>query len=152
MATEVERKFLVEGNSWRQYAHSQAEIAQGYLTSQPDHTVRVRIMGESAYLTIKGRSQGLSRPEFEYEIPVSQAREILQLCPTSVQKTRYFLTLAPGQWTVDVFAGANYGLVLLEIEDEDESRLSALVDLPAWVGKEVSRDAAYTNAVLAKNV
>lgn len=153
MGVEVERKFLVSGAGWRDLVARSAPIRQGYLLAEPQKVVRVRQFGQRAFLTIKGKQTGLARPEFEYVIPPTDAPGLLRMCSGVVEKVRYDLSIPAALWTVDVFEGANAGLVVLEIEDEPgQDRVSALTraDLPAWVGEEVSEDFAYTNAALSK--
>lgn len=153
MGVEVERKFLVTGEGWRQLVSGSAAIRQGYLLADPGKVVRVRLFGERGFLTIKGGQSGLARAEFEYPIPSADAVELLQMCTGLVQKMRYDLAVPGALWTVDVFEGANAGLTVLEIEDEPgQKSVSALSDaeLPAWVGREVSEDFRYTNAALCQ--
>ncbi len=146
MPSEIERKFLVANNSWRDGSPG-TMIAQGYLSQEPDRTVRVRIGGEKAWLTIKGRSEGISRAEFEYAIPLEDARELLAMClPSVIEKTRHEVSHAGHLWEVDVFHGANEGLVIAEVELADES---ISPELPPWVGAEVSAEACYFNSCLA---
>ena len=146
MANEIERKFLVADDSWRDGAPG-VRISQGYLSQDPERTVRVRIAGENAWLTIKGRTVGIRRAEFEYVVPVADARELLGLClPAVIDKTRHRIEHGGHVWEIDVFHGENDGLVLAEVELADES---VEPDLPAWAGAEVSADARYFNACLA---
>lgn len=146
MATEIERKFLVKGDAW-QAGSGGVRIAQGYLTRDPGRTVRVRIAGEQAWLTIKGRTEGISRAEFEYEIPAADARELLGLClPSVIDKTRHRISHGGHVWEVDVFHGENAGLVVAEVELANEA---VSPELPPWVGEEVSADARYYNSCLA---
>ena len=146
MATEIERKFLVVGEAWRADATG-TDLRQGYLCRDPQRTVRVRIAGPRAWLTIKGATTGISRQEFEYEIPVAEALELLALSvDPPIEKTRYLIEHAGRTWELDEFRGANEGLLLAEIELESES---ATVDLPPWVGADVSDDPRYFNAVLS---
>jgi adenylate cyclase len=146
MAAEIERKFLTIDDSWRDGSHG-IRISQGYLSQDPDRTVRVRIAGENAWLTIKGRTEGIRRAEFEYEIPVDDARDLLELClPSVIDKTRYRMTYGGHLWEVDDFHGENTGLVVAEVELAYES---VPVDLPSWVGAEVSADPRYFNSALA---
>ncbi len=149
MSTEIERKFLVNGEGWRQGAMGQS-YRQGYLATGTAVTVRVRVAGERGYLTLKGLHAGLSRAEFEYEIPLADAEQILAaLCVQPViEKTRYRIAHAGRIWEVDEFAGANAPLVLAEVELEDETQP---VSAPDWVGQEVSADVRYTNAYLAQH-
>jgi adenylate cyclase len=148
MGVEIERKYLVAGDSWRSQVVSATRIVQGYL-ARGDVTVRARIRGERAYLTIKGRSQGIARSEFEYEIPVPDAEAMLTELAEGpvVEKTRHLIDVGGHTWELDVFAGANEGLVMAEIElaDADEQ-----FDLPQWAGEEVSDDPRYYNVNLAR--
>ena len=148
MGIEIERKFLVEGDGWKAAAGDGLACRQGYLVADPEKTIRVRIIGEQAFLTIKGATSGITRSEFEYEIPVADAAELLKLCGDAVvEKTRYFVKHTGMLWELDVFSGTNEGLVMAEIELESEMQL---FELPDWVGKEVSDDPHYYNASLAQ--
>lgn len=148
MGIEIERKFLVEGDAWRSIDGTGVSCRQGYLDSGRGTTVRVRIMGTHAYLTIKGATSGITRSEFEYEIPVPDAESMLELCRDSiVEKKRYFIDHGGMTWELDVFSGANAGLIMAEIELESESQSFAL---PSWVGAEVSADPRYRNGQLAR--
>lgn len=148
MGVEIERKYLVEGDSWRGQIVSATRIVQGYL-ARGDVTVRARIRGDRAYLTVKGRSQGIARSEFEYDIPVPDAEAMLTELADGpvVEKTRHLIDVGGHTWELDVFAGANEGLVMAEIElaDADEQ-----FDLPQWAGAEVSDDPRYYNVNLAR--
>jgi len=147
MPIETERKFLVTGTDWKKGAPSK-NFSQGYLSQDPERSVRVRIAGDKAFLTIKGMSQGISRQEFEYPIPEGDARKLLSLClPAIISKTRYFVQIHGRCWEVDEFHGDNQGLVIAEIELDNESDQ---VELPSWVGKEVSDDRRYYNVSLAQ--
>jgi adenylate cyclase len=146
MPLEIERKFLVTDDSWRDGAPG-TRISQGYLSQDPDRTVRVRIGGERAWLTIKGRTCGMTRAEFEYEIPVAEARELLALClPVVIDKTRFRVSFGGHLWEIDVFHGGNDGLIIAEVELVAEAISPAL---PPWVGDEVSAEARYFNSCLA---
>ncbi len=148
MGIEIERKFLVGGNGWKAAAGEGVRCKQGYLDSGQGTTVRVRIIGEQAFLTIKGATTGITRSEFEYEIPVPDADELLVLCGEAiVEKRRYFIQHVGMLWELDVFSGANAGLVMAEIELESERQPFAL---PEWVGEEVSSDPRYRNGHLAR--
>jgi CYTH domain-containing protein len=148
MALEIERKFLVASNAWRPLATSEAFV-QGYLSSSPDRTIRIRIRGDAAFLTIKGKSVGLTRSEFEYPIPLADARAMLQLCERPlIEKTRHRVTHAGRLWEIDEFGGENAGLIIAEVELESEH---ASVDLPPWIGREVSGDPRYFNSNLVKH-
>lgn len=145
MGVEIERKFLVTGDAWR--SGSATHIRQGYLSREPAHTVRVRIAGTHAFLTIKGPNAGPRRAEYEYPIPRVDADELLALCePPVIDKVRYVVPHAGMRWEVDEFFGVNAGLVVAEIElpavDQPFVR-------PPWLGAEVTDDARYYNANLA---
>ena len=146
MGTEIERKFLVADPSVVD-GIAGTVIRQGYLSRAPDRTVRVRRAGERAFVTVKGRNAGATRSEWEWEIPVADAEEMLEICegPT-IDKTRHIVEHDGRTWEVDVFAGANAGLVMAEIELE---AADAAVTLPAWVGREVTDDPRYYNSSLA---
>jgi CYTH domain-containing protein len=148
MGIEIERKFLVDASKWAA-ADSGTRIVQGYLSSRTERVVRVRLSGGEARLTIKGPAEGNARAEYEYPIPPEDAREMLErLCERPfVDKTRYLEAFAGRTWEIDVFHGDNEGLVVAEIELEDEG---AKVELPPWVSKEVSADRRYSNSNLAK--
>lgn len=150
MAKEIERKFLVKDDSWRANAIGRA-YSQGYIsTARPGQTVRVRIAGDSGYLTLKGPTTGITRAEFEYAIPVAEAKEMLEtMCDRPlIQKTRYRLLAGNLVWEIDEFAGENTGLIIAEVELTSESQK---IDEPDWLGKEVSGDPRYYNASLVKN-
>ncbi|MBP5306893.1 MAG: CYTH domain-containing protein [Paludibacteraceae bacterium] len=147
MAVEIERKFLVTGTDYRSGVRS--FFRQGYLSDTPGRTVRVRVVDQKAFLTVKGLSKGASRAEYEYEIPLDDAREMLDnLCPDSViEKYRYVLPAGNGlQWEVDEFLGANLGLVVAEIELRHENDS---FQLPGWIGSEVTGDRRYYNSYLS---
>jgi CYTH domain-containing protein len=146
---EIERKFLVIGDDWRQRAAG-TTIRQGYLCALDERTVRVRVAGDRGTLTIKGMVVGAARAEYEYEIPVGDAEELLnELCERPlIEKTRYRVGNAGDTWEVDVFAGDNAGLTVAEIELEDESQA---VVRPDWIGEEVTGDPRYLNANLFKH-
>jgi CYTH domain-containing protein len=148
MAKEIERKFLVSGE-FRQDSPESYRIMQGYICSDPDRTVRVRVRGDKGFLTIKGRGSedGLSRYEWEKEIPVSEAFELMALCASGViDKTRYLVPFGKHTYEVDVFHGANEGLVLAEIELSDEQEA---FEKPSWLGEEVTGDVRYYNSMLS---
>jgi CYTH domain-containing protein len=147
VATEIERKFLVRNTGFL-VGDPGVLFRQGYLSRDPDRTVRVRLAGGVGYLTIKGRPRGAARPEFEFEIPVDDARELLVLCADSViEKTRHRIDHAGLTWDVDVFSGANDGLVIAEVELPTEDHA---VVLPDWVGEEVTGDVRYYNSRLVE--
>lgn len=145
MGIEIERKFLVTGTAWRQGAG--VRFSQGYLNRDKERTVRVRLAGEKAFLTIKGVSAGASRAEFEYEIPASDAEQLLELSDGPViEKVRRVIQLEGGTWEVDEFLGENAGLVVAEIELQSEDEAFAR---PEWLAEEVTHDARYFNSSLA---
>ncbi len=146
MGTEIERKFLVTDPSVVD-GIAGTVIRQGYLSRQPDRTVRVRRAGERAFVTVKGRNSGATRSEWEWEIPVADADEMLEICEgPKIEKTRHLVEHDGRTWEVDVFAGANAGLVMAEIELE---AADAAVALPGWVGREVTDDPRFYNSSLA---
>lgn len=147
MAEEIERKYLVIGEGWRDEVAGTETLRQGYLFADTRLAVRVRIAGDRAFLTIKGERSALVRDEFEYAVPVADAAAMLTLCRGGlVEKTRHTLDRPGGHWTVDVFAGANAGLVLAEVELAAED---TAVDLPDWAGEDVTADPRYRNAALS---
>lgn len=147
MAVEIERKFLVRPGLWTPAGPGDL-IRRGYISSSPDRTVRVRVRKDRAYLTIKGPTTGLSRLEFEYEIPVTDAHQLLdQVCTAVLDKHRHVEQHGAHTWEIDVFHGANGGLVVAEVELVSEQEA---VELPAWAGYEVSADYRYANSYLAK--
>lgn len=147
MAIEIERKFLVQGDDWREGATG-VRYVQGYLNRDKARTVRVRIAGTQGFLTIKGESVGATRAEFEYPVPVEDAQALLALCEgPCIDKTRYRIPLDGRVWEVDVFAGDNAGLVVAEIELPSED---APFTRPPWLGAEVTHDARYFNSNLSR--
>lgn len=148
---EIERKFLVTSAAFKKEAFTQNRITQGYLSSNPERTVRVRIKGNKAYLTIKGVSNqsGMSRFEWEKEIPISEAEKLVLLCEKGIiDKTRFEIKVGNHIYEVDVFYGENEGLIIAEIELESETEL---FEKPTWLGDEVTTDSRYYNAALSKN-
>ncbi|MFC5513754.1 CYTH domain-containing protein [Massilia jejuensis] len=149
MGVEIERKFLLQGDAWRALGEATL-LRQGYLSADPARVVRVRIEGEHAALTIKGKSQGATRGEWEYPIPVGEAAELLDtLCPPPlIEKYRRRITVGAHVWEVDEFLGANAGLAVAEIElaSEDEA-----FEKPDWIGAEVTHDARYFNSNLVSH-
>lgn len=151
MAIEIERKFLVKDDGYKAIAYSSSRIAQGYICSSRGRTVRVRIRDSKGYLTIKGPAdaQGLGRYEWEKEIPLSEAQELMRICePGMIDKTRYLVKSGKHVFEVDEFYGENEGLTLaeVELESEDES-----YEKPDFVGEEVTGDVRYYNSFLMKN-
>ncbi|RDJ27862.1 CYTH domain-containing protein [Bosea caraganae] len=150
MGIEIERKFLVVGDGWQKAARPGCSMRQGYLAqSGSTSIVRVRCAEDRAFLTVKGQREGLVRPEFEYEIPYTEAEEMLRtLCRNPpIEKTRYRVKLGELSWDVDVFSGRLDGLVLAEVELKC---VDQPVELPAWIGAEVTYDPQYGNAVLSE--
>jgi adenylate cyclase len=150
MAQEIERKFLVKGD-FKSEVFKSTRITQGYLSSVPERTVRVRVKGDKGFITIKGigNESGASRFEWEKEIPVDEVRDLLKICePGVIDKTRYLVKNGEYTFEVDEFYGDNDGLVVAEIELPDEG---AAFDKPAWLGEEVTGDVRFYNSMLMKN-
>lgn len=148
---EIERKFLTNSSDFTKLAKNQYIIKQGYLNSDAERTVRVRIKNDKGYLTIKGKSNlsGTSRFEWEKEIPLSDALALLALCEDYIiEKTRYLIDYKNHTFEVDIFQGANEGLILAEIELETEEET---FEKPNWLGKEVTGELQYYNSYIAKN-
>lgn len=150
MATEIERKFLLKDTSWKDVVNEGTAYSQGYLVGSKHASVRVRIQGEKAFINIKSATLDITRQEYEYEIPLEDARELLDsLCEKPlISKTRYLVPQGKHTWEIDVFSGENEGLVVAEIElsDADET-----FDKPGWLGEEVSGDVRYYNVNLGKH-
>lgn len=146
MASEIERKFLVIGNQWRELATG-ISYRQGYLSTVKERTVRVRTIADQGFLTVKGINNGATRMEFEYEIPLSDANEMLDdLCKRPlIEKTRYTISYAGLIWEVDEFSGVNDGLIVAEVELENEEQV---FEKPDWVGEEIVDDPRYFNSNL----
>ena len=146
MSLEIERKFLVRGEDWRAHG-SGIPYRQGYLSTVPERTVRVRLIRDKGYLTIKGIAVGATRAEYEYEIPAGEASEMLDnLCERPlIEKMRYRVEHQGLTWEIDVFDGDNTGLIIAEVELEEEHQA---IMLPDWVGEEVTGDPRYYNANL----
>ncbi|MDH8701223.1 adenylate cyclase [Dysgonomonadaceae bacterium PH5-43] len=148
---EIERKFLVEGD-FMPFVEKTERIVQAYLTTQPERTVRVRIKGEKAFLTIKGETNanGFSRLEFEYPIPIADAEAMIKIAqPVVIQKERNYISVGKHTYEVDVFHGVHEGLVIaeLELESEDED-----FERPEWLGTEVTGDERYYNAYISTHI
>lgn len=150
MATEIERKFTVVNDEWKNHVKSQSDYKQGYLSSDKTASIRVRVSGDKAYLNIKSATLGIERREYEYAIPKTDADDMLaNLCEGPlIEKTRYFVAHAGKTWEVDVFYGDNAGLVVAEIELE---RADESFEKPAWAGEDVSHDPRYYNVCLVKH-
>ena len=147
MPLEIERKYLVCGEPWKDLNGTYME--QGYLAKN-EATVRVRISAETAWLTIKGHTKGITRLEYEYEIPINEAKEMLEMfCGLNkISKTRYKIDFKGLTWEVDVFEGSNKGLVVAEVELESED---IKIELPEWAGKDVTHDPRFRNSSLLEN-
>ncbi len=147
MGTEIERKFLVVSDHWREAALSATRYRQGYLSSQPNASVRVRVGAGRAFLNVKSAQLGIRRHEFEYEIPLQDAEEMLACLAEQpcIDKVRHRVRQGAHIWEVDVFGGANAGLVVAEVELQSEDEP---FELPDWAGQEVSHDPRYLNVNL----
>jgi adenylate cyclase len=150
MALEIERKYLVINDKWRDNIIKKSLMKQGYLANDPNASVRVRVSGSEARLTIKGRSEGISRSEYEYPMPLQDAEEILRnhISGAVIEKVRYKVKCGDHVWDLDVFAGANHGLIMAEVELRSEEEA---FQMPEWAGEEVSSDSRYYNASLASH-
>jgi len=150
MAIEIERKYTLKNDNWRQHIQQSKAYRQGYLSGGPQSSVRVRIEDQLANINIKSATLGIHRQEYEYAIPLSDAHELLNsLCAKPlIEKTRHFVTHQGKLWEIDEFHGDNAGLIVAEVElaSEDEH-----VDLPDWVDQEVSDDVRYYNVSLVKH-
>jgi adenylate cyclase len=150
MATEIEHKFLLANDDWRALVTHSAEFRQGYLNSDETSSVRVRIAGKQAWLNIKSATIGTHRKEFEYEIPVADAEDIItNLCHKPlIEKTRHFVNDGSHVWEIDVFAGENQGLIVAEIE---LSEIGETFNKPSWLGEEVTHNVRYYNNNLSRH-
>lgn len=150
MGQEIERKFLVANNQWQERVGRSLDMAQGYLDGGGKASVRVRVAGDQAWLTIKSATTGMSRLEYEYPVPLEDGREMLARLTrhTIVAKTRYWVRDGQNTWELDVFHGANDGLVTAELELEREDQE---FDRPPWLGPEVTQDARYYNSHLSEH-
>lgn len=150
MAKEIERKFLLVSEAWRNEIDRSERMVQGYLNDEGPVSVRARIAGPRAWLNIKSRTLGISRDEFEYEIPLADAERMLDHLTTGpvIDKTRHFVRYGGHLWEIDEFHGENDGLLVAEVELE---HVDQPFERPAWLGDEVSHDARYYNVSLVKN-
>ncbi len=151
MAKEIERKFLVKNDDFKECVRQSQKIVQGYLSSVPERAVRVRIKGDKGFLTVKGigNESGMSRFEWEKEISVEDAKDLLKICePGIIDKTRYIVQYKGYVYEIDEFYGDNDGLIVAEIELESEDDI---FEKPEWLGEEVTGDVKYYNAMLMKN-
>lgn len=145
MPLEIERKFLVKGNGWK--TNNGKPYVQGYLNLDPQRTVRVRIAGGRAFLCVKGPTRKATRAEYEYKIPLDDAKALLKMCEGSlIQKIRHTVDYMGMKWEIDEFTGENAGLIIAEIELESEDQV---FDKPPWLGSEVTDDPRYFNSSLA---
>ena len=145
MGKEIERKYLVRGEAWRKLAQG-VRYRQGYLSTVKERTVRVRTVDDRGYLTVKGVTVGATRKEFEYDIPRADAASLLEMCEQPlVEKVRYKIPFGGLTWEVDEFEGANQGLVVAECELSSEDQR---IELPPWIGEEVTADPRYFNSNL----
>jgi adenylate cyclase len=148
MPVEIERKFLVTSDEWRSQAVA-TQIVQGYLSRDPDRVVRVRIHGDEAYLTVKGRSAGITRTEIEFPISLQSGHDLLPLCLSPlIEKTRSKVTVGSHTWEIDEFQGQSAGLIIAEVELNAENEA---FQRPPWIGLEVSHDHKYTNSYLSEH-
>jgi adenylate cyclase len=147
MGTEIERKFLVKSDAWRAGVAERSVLRQGYLAAENGNTVRIRVAGDKAWLTVKGPAAGSRRAEFEYAVPTDDALAMLELCGTRlVDKVRSLVPSDGHVWEVDEYAGPNAGLITAEVELDSEN---AEVPLPPWLGPEVTGDRRFDNASLS---
>ncbi len=148
MGVEIERRFLLVGDAWEGWPAGD-RLIQGYLAAERERSVRVRVSGERAWLTIKGPPAGARRAEFEYEIPVADALELMPLCAgVVIDKTRWRVPVGAHIWDVDRFTGRNQGLAIAEVELDDEDEA---FERPPWLGAEVTDDGRYSNARLSRH-
>ena len=147
MGVEIERKYLVKKEKLN-LPEQGKKLVQGYLWSDPNKSLRIRISDTQAFLTIKSGNDILKRAEFEYEIPLHDAEELLQMCDAKIEKSRYLIPQDNLTWEIDVFDGANRGLIVAEVELSNENEE---INLPNWIDKEVSQDSRYLNVSLIKN-
>ena len=150
MATEIEHKYLVKADLWQEVTpHASVEVKQAYLVTDPDKTIRVRTMGDQAFITIKGKASGASRAEYEYEIPLQDAHELIHKFSSNlIEKVRHYVLHDTKTWEVDEFRGLNKGLVVAEIELATEEETYAL---PAWIDKNVTHDHRDANSNLVSD-
>ena len=150
MALEIEHKFLIDNDDWKQHSRESVDYKQGYLSSDKTRSIRVRISNHKAWLNIKSATIGTSRQEYEYEIPLDEGQEIIDtLCiKPIIEKTRYFVPYQQHLWEIDVFSGDNEGLIVAEIE---LSEVGEHFFKPSWLGKEVTEELKYYNNSLCSN-
>src|SRR5688572_15500046 len=150
MGLEIERKFLVDKTLWQQVKPEKSVLMkQAYLSVDPAKTIRIRIAGDTGFITIKGMTQGISRQEFEYEIPVSDANKLIDnFTSEAIEKIRHYVTFESKLWEVDEFKSLNEGLMVAEIELNSENET---FEKPEWVLNDVTSDQKYANSSLSQN-
>ncbi len=149
MALEIERKFLLRDQSWRAQVSSRTLLRQGYLNDDPARIVRVRVVGEAAFLTVKGITTDITRAEWEYPIPLDDANAMLAICQRPlIEKYRHLLEVDGMRWEIDEFLGENEGLIVAELELQNAAQSFTR---PAWLGEEVSTDNRYRNSNLGRH-
>lgn len=150
MPIEIEHKYLVNPEKWKLVVPEKSEIIkQGYLSTDPNKTIRVRTKGNHGFITVKGKSLSASRPEYEYEIPLNEAEEMLQLfCHQLIEKNRHYVTYKDQLWEVDEFIGENQGLIMAEIELDNET---ASYSIPDWATENITFDHRFSNSNLSVN-
>ncbi|RLD09795.1 MAG: adenylate cyclase [Chlamydiae bacterium] len=148
MPKEIEKKFLVVNDQWKNYVIRKLSLTQSYISKSNDCVVRVRNSGKKAWLTVKGKQTGFTRSEFEYEIPVDHAEKMMNefSAANQIVKKRFFLKYQRADWIIDVYENNNDGLIIAELELNNENQS---FDLPPWIGKDVTMDFKYTNSSLA---
>ena len=146
MGLEIEKKFLLKNEDWKIHCTEGIQIKQGYLNSHIERTVRVRLSDGKGKITIKGKTENITRKEFEYQIPYKEALSLIQLCETPIiEKTRFKVKLGNLTWEIDEFGGENVGLIIAEVELKSENQI---LNIPSWIGQEVSKDSKYYNSSL----
>lgn len=146
MGVEIEKKFLLKNEDWKKQCTKGVKIKQGYLNSHTERTVRVRLSDGKGKITIKGKTENITRKEFEYQIPYKEALSLIQLCETPIiEKTRFKVKLGNLTWEIDQFGGENVGLIIAEVELKSENQI---LNIPSWIGQEVSKDSKYYNSSL----
>lgn len=149
MPKEIERKYRLKNDDWKAQISAQKHIQQAYLNTASERTVRVRVQNQEGRLTIKGKSVGITRAEYEYAIPYEEALELLQLCEQApIIKTRFIVLFAGAKWEIDIFEGQNVGLEIAEVELQSEDQA---IQLPDWIGEEITQDKRYSNSNLSLN-
>lgn len=148
MAIEIEKKFIVKNDNWKNFVTNKFICKQAYLSENNQITTRIRITPNNGYITIKGPQKNISRLEFEYQIPINDAEHLFSLCSHRIFKTRYILNHYNDAWVVDVFEKNHLGLIIAEIELKSENQK---FKVPTWIGKDISTDRKYSNFCLAKS-